>query len=363
MISPVKTASPVGESLWIATLCGIPLSLFANVSWIGVFAGASSAVWSYAMFCAESASAAGATFPPAARGGRRPDGRGGRRRRRRLRLDDPCVELVLGDDPDAEEHLRVEQAAELRAMSVEDARLGRREVEDVGLARDDVPLEEERGDVEAVVDVTALQAHLDRLVHRDDELRLLARQADDGHALVGIGELPLPLEARDLDLELRVGGDGVHGVERLPGDEEEDRDDRDGDRGPDDLEDVVAVDLRRERLVALAAAVADRREDDQRLDEEEDDHRDEEDDLVQPLGRLALLGDGGRGLQDRDAGAAGGEQHRGQRRERDHRRPPGDPLDQPRHAGPSTPLPSRPTAIEEAGGTSGPTASGTRRRG
>src|SRR5665811_1542609 len=48
-ISPCQTTSPAGESLWIATLCGIPASLFVNLIWNGTPAGAVRSALSNAM--------------------------------------------------------------------------------------------------------------------------------------------------------------------------------------------------------------------------------------------------------------------------------------------------------------------------
>ena len=51
-MSPLNTTLPVGEPWAIATLCGIPESLFVNWIWNGCPAGAVMSVWSNAMFCA-----------------------------------------------------------------------------------------------------------------------------------------------------------------------------------------------------------------------------------------------------------------------------------------------------------------------
>ena len=50
MISPTKTASPVGESLWMATLCGMPASWLSKLIVNVVFAGTVNSVTSNAMF-------------------------------------------------------------------------------------------------------------------------------------------------------------------------------------------------------------------------------------------------------------------------------------------------------------------------
>ena len=84
--------------------------------------------------------------------------------------------------------------------------------------------------------------------------------------------------------------DLVHLVE---GDEREDEHDRhEGGRDdrPDDLEDVVAVDLLGQLRVGRAPTEADHRDDDQPFDQDEDADRDQEDEVVEVPDRLALLG-------------------------------------------------------------------------
>src|SRR5664279_1356746 len=49
MIAPCQTIGPVGEPVWIATLCGIPASLLVNVIWNATPAGAVRSVLSKAM--------------------------------------------------------------------------------------------------------------------------------------------------------------------------------------------------------------------------------------------------------------------------------------------------------------------------
>ena len=105
---------------------------------------------------------------------------------------------------------------------------------------------------------------------------------------VQVVELPLELPGQGADLRLRVGRGGVDGVEGLPRHDEEEDDDERGDDRPDELGDVVAVDLGRQGVVAGLAPVADDRPDDQRLDDQEDRHRDEEDDGVQVADLRAL---------------------------------------------------------------------------
>ena len=111
-------------------------------------------------------------------------------------------------------------------------------------------------------------------------------------ALGGVHELPLPLVGDDADPDRRVLLAGVDRVERLPRDDEEGEDDGDGDRRPDDLELVAAVDLGRQLVVAAPAAVAQDGVEDQPLDEDEDRDPDEEDDVVDVPDRLALAGRG-----------------------------------------------------------------------
>ena len=65
-------------------------------------------------------------------------------------------------------------------------------------------------------------------------------------ALVEVLERPLELAGDGLDPGLRIGRHDLDGVERLPRDDEQERDDQRRDDGPDDLGDGVAMGLRRQ---------------------------------------------------------------------------------------------------------------------
>ena len=80
----------------------------------------------------------------------------------------PCAASysALRDDLDLEQHLRVVGAAELGALALEGAGLGRDDLEPVDLARDHVHLLQERGHPEGVDDVARGQDELDPLVDR-----------------------------------------------------------------------------------------------------------------------------------------------------------------------------------------------------
>ena len=216
----------------------------------------------------------------------------------------------------------VQEAAELGALAAVGPLAVGEELDHLVLARRDVALVQEGRHVERVDDVDGVHLQLDGLADRDVHLRrrpvrpvaVGRRDADDRDALAlvlggaavlpadvrrRVDELPLPLVGDDADPDGRVLLAGVDRVEGLPRDDEEGEDDGDGDRRPDDLELVVAVDLRRQLVVALAAAVAEDGEEDQALDEEEDRGADEEDDVVEVPDRLAL---GRRGV-GREGGA------------------------------------------------------------
>src|SRR6478672_734123 len=49
---PWNSIEPVGPPRWRVTLCGVPASMFSNLIWNGVSAGAVKAVWVYRMFWA-----------------------------------------------------------------------------------------------------------------------------------------------------------------------------------------------------------------------------------------------------------------------------------------------------------------------
>ena len=87
------------------------------------------------------------------------------------------------------------------------------------------------------------------------------------------------------------GGLRLDRIERLPRDHEQVQDDDGGDDRPDDLDEVVAVELRGQLRVGRLAPVAHDDPDDRPFDREEDRRGQDEDDVVEVPGRLALAGD------------------------------------------------------------------------
>ena len=176
---------------------------------------------------------------------------------------------------DLEQHDPVTGAAQLGALAAEGlAGVGRihLEVELVHPARHHVALEQELRHVEGVDDVLAGQRQLDVAPGRDVHAATVAgRQVLgvlDGLAVVGeVVELPLELAGDRADLGLRAGRHRVHLVQRLPGDDEQERDDDGRDDRPGELGDVVAVDLGGEDIVTRLAPIADDGPDDQPLDD------------------------------------------------------------------------------------------------
>ena len=210
------------------------------------------------------------------------------------------------------------RAAELGALARVGPGLGDRERQLVrwsGVAEvDHVALDEEVRDVEGVVHVERVQDETHRLVHRQREHgRLIGRAGGLGAVLVA--ELPLPLEAGDLDGR-RVGDvrAGLHLAQREHAEEEEDEDDDGRDDRPDDLDGVVAVELLRQDVVAGLAPVANDGVEDEALDADEDDRREAEDDQVEIEDVLA-----GVGLRRRRQETAGEQDH-----EHERRQPAGD---------------------------------------
>ncbi len=235
-----------------------------------------------------------------------------------LLLRQPRVEVRPRHRVDVEVHLAVGEAAELRALAVVDARLGDGELEAVGMAGDQVAFEEELGDVQRVDDVLGLLVEVDRLADRQVDLRWFGGGALDGEVLrrlarvdpdllTGVGELPLPLETGDVDGHRRVGRLGVDLVDHLVAEHEQHRHDDQRSQRPAELEQVVAVELRRQRVVP--APVAQHRPHDQALDQHEDHGGDDEQDHVQVVDRLGLLG----GARVGTPCAAGQQQHAAQR--------------------------------------------------
>ena len=118
------------------------------------------------------------------------------------------------------------------------------------------------------------------LARRDD----LLEQDRGVSGAVAVEVLERPLEAGGDGPDVDVGRDrGVDDVERLPREHEQDRDDDRRDQRPHDLDEVVAVGLGRQLVVAGLAPEAERRVDDQALDQEEDHERDVEHEVVQRL--------------------------------------------------------------------------------
>src|SRR4051794_14507291 len=181
----------------------------------------------------------------------------GRRRSRDLppRPRAPRAELGRAHRADREHHVRVAQAAVLRAVAAQVVAGREDEPEAPGRARPGVLLVLDRRHPEGVRDVLCAERDLDGLVRRDveDRRRRGGRAVDDAGQR-RIGELPAPLVGEHVDAEpdcvvvlglARVGGEG-HGHE--PGDDERD-DGRDA-----DLEQVVV--LRRPRRAVAARPVA-----------------------------------------------------------------------------------------------------------
>ena len=96
---------------------------------------------------------------------------------------------------------------------------------DVPWPREQVALEAEARDPERVDDVDRAQVEAHRRVRREHELRRPGIGADDRDPGLGVVELPLPLEADDLDDELDVVFVLVDGVHRHEGDGEQHGDD------------------------------------------------------------------------------------------------------------------------------------------
>ena len=172
-MSPLKTSVPVGESLWIATLCGAPASLFSNSIVNGVSGRSLQA--RLLVGDVDGAHLERRALPPG-RSGRLAAG-AARWRSRRWALGAGVGGFALAilsasqasksrrrQGVDLEQHDAVAGAAQLRALAAERlAGVGRvdREVELVHPARHDVALEQELRDVEGVDDVLADERQLD----------------------------------------------------------------------------------------------------------------------------------------------------------------------------------------------------------
>ena len=154
-----------------------------------------------------------------------------------------------------------------------------------------------------------MEKEADRLAHRQPHDRRLGGAAGDRVVVVrvvvvvAVAERPLPLEAVDLHHHRRLVRGGLHGAEGRDAEDEQDDDDDGRDDGPDDLDQVVAVELGRQAVVA--AAVAEDGVEDEALDAHEDDGRHDEDDHVEAerglrLGRLRLRWDQAAAEQQRN---------------------------------------------------------------
>src|SRR6266536_1949623 len=126
-----------------------------------------------------------------------------------------ALELVLRHHPDPEQHVRVGQTAELRALPVVQAHALEAHVELVGRAGDRLALEQGPRDVEGMHDVGRPQLDVDRHAHGNDHLRDVPGPPDDLLVRVLVVELPAQLEPGDVDGDLgrRVLEDDVLGAE------------------------------------------------------------------------------------------------------------------------------------------------------
>src|SRR6187200_373993 len=140
-----------------------------------------------------------------------------------------------------------------------------------------------------MVDVERLEDEPDGLIHRDRHDRRLAGSAVNDGALL-IVERPLPLEALDLDRGAWVVRASLDLAQGDHAEREEDEDDDGRNRGPDDLDGRVAVELFRQDVVARSAAVADDGVEDEALDADEHDEREPEDEEVEVEDVLPRLG-------------------------------------------------------------------------
>src|SRR3970040_1949505 len=171
-------------------------------------------------------------------------------------LSDPAVEFLPGYHLEREAHECVADPAEFRALALVGARLAGGYHEPVVAPGDDVELVKKVPDVERVDHVIGTQPELDRLVDGDDEGRFLGRCADDRECALAAGggvraevvqrirEFPLELEAVDLNRQVLFGGFVFDINERNDRRDEQRQHTDDRDRGPDYLEQVVAVCLR-----------------------------------------------------------------------------------------------------------------------
>ena len=143
---------------------------------------------------------------------------------------------------------------------------------DVPLSRNDVRLRAELRHPEVVDHIGRREVELDRNARR--EVELVRR-----HRAVRVAELEPPLVPDDGDRDrLLEAPEGRPLTDLAQGHEaqsEHDREQRERDRGPGDLEGPMTVDLRR---LASRVAIADREDEERQEDAGEDDRRDDADD-------------------------------------------------------------------------------------
>jgi len=184
----------------------------------------------------------------------------------------------------------VHESAEGGALARKRAEFIRRELEDVHMARHSIALEEELRNVEAVVHVLRHQGDLNDFAHGHNEFRVLVRGAEDLYAVVGVGELPLPLIANDLNFDLGLRGVArIDYVQDIPRCNEEDEHGNHWDCRPDQLEYKVSVGLYWQIGIGWLAAITNYRPDDQPLNEDENKCRNREHQVVEVAHLQGLL--------------------------------------------------------------------------
>ena len=157
----------------------------------------------------------------------------------------------------------MQEATEGGALTSKCAELVRRELKVVHLSRDQVALEEELRNIEAVIHILRNERDLNAFVNRNNEFRIVLGGAIDLNSLRRVAELPLPLVANHFHLYRNLLWlTGVNNAEHLGGCEEEANDGHERDRRPDDLKHKIAVRLRRKARVRWLAPVSNDRPDD-----------------------------------------------------------------------------------------------------
>ena len=94
----------------------------------------------------------------------------------------------------------MEEPTEGRALTGKCAELVWREFKVIHLPRDQVALEEEFRDIEAVVDILRHQRDFNSLINWNNELWVVLRCSINFKAFAGIPKLPLPLISNDFHL-------------------------------------------------------------------------------------------------------------------------------------------------------------------